>query len=274
MAVIDFRARPNTAEYMQNYAGPAHARLWERFGHAEPPAVELEEFLVTLDDCGVDIGVFTGRQLIEGGEVVKGVTNDYVADVVAASNGKLIGFAGVDQATAGSGTVEAERAIRELGLSGLSLDPQNRRVSPSDRSLYPLYAKAVELDVPVVFTMGPLVGRYGDPWAVDVVAEDFPGLTIVCSHGCWPQVTDFISLAYRRDNVYLEASIYEFLPGAEPFLDAARTILQDRVVYASAFPFNPLDTITRFRALGFEPDIYEKLVYGNAARLLGLGAAS
>jgi uncharacterized protein len=273
VAVIDFRARPNTVEYMRNYTGAAHARLWERFGYPEPPTVELDEFLATLDACGVDLGVFTGRQMMQDGKLVKGVTNDYVADVVAASNGKLIGFAGIDPATAGSGTVEVERAIRQLGLRGISLDPQNRQATPADRSFYPVYAKAVELDVPVVFTMGPLVGRYADPADVDIVAEDFPDLTIVCSHGCWPQVTEFIALAYRRMNVYLEASIYEFLPGAEPFLDAARTILQDRVVYASAFPFNPIDTISRFSELGFASDVLEKLVYGNAARVLGLDAS-
>ena len=70
--------------------------------------------------------------------------------------------------------------------------------------------------------------------------------------------------------MYLEASIYEFLPGAEPFLDAANTIIQDRVVYASAFPFNPLETLSRFTRLPFSAAALDKLVYGNASRVLGL----
>src|SRR5699024_7454746 len=117
----------------------------------------------------------------------------------------------------------------------------------------------------------PLVGRASDPRSVDRVAEDFPDLTIVCSHGCWPKTDQFIALAYRHDNVYLESSIYEFLPGAQPFIEAARTILQDRVVYASAFPFNPLDTHKRFvETFDFPPDVLEKIMSGNAARVLGI----
>lgn len=136
--------------------------------------------------------------------------------------------------------------------------------------MYPICQKATELNVPVVLTMGPLVGKWGDPWPVDQVAVDFPDLNIVCSHGCYPQVTEWIALAWRRDNVYLEASIYEFLPGAEPFIAAANTIIQDRVVYASAFPFNPLETLERFLKLPLGPVAQEKVLYSNAAHLLRL----
>ena len=270
MRAIDFRARPNTAEYMKMYTGPANARLWERFGYPEPPVVSLAEFVRALAANDIAHAVFTGRQSVSGGEIVRGVSNDYVARCAAESGGRIVGFAGIDPTSGVAALREMERCVRQLGLRGVSLDPHTARSLPSDRGLYPVYEMAAELRIPVTFTMGPLVGRYAEPSAVDQVAEDFPGLTLVCSHGCWPQVTEFIALAYRRDNVYLEASIYEFLPGAEPFLDAANTIIQDRVVYASAFPFNPLETLSRFTRLPFSAAALDKLVYGNASRVLGL----
>ncbi len=255
---------------MKMYTGPANARTWQRFGYPEPPAATLAEFVAALDASGVERAVFTGRQSVVRGAIVRGISNDYVSECVRAFPGRIVGFAGIDPTDPGAAVKELERSVRHLGLRGVSLDPHTARLWPHDRLLYPLYQKAVELAVPVVITMGPLVGRYADPWAVDQAAEDFPNLTIVCSHGCWPQVTEFVALAYRRDNVYLESSIYEFLPGAEPFIEAANTIIQDRVVYASAFPFNPIETIARFRRLPLSPSALEKILYENAARVLGL----
>ena len=65
-----------------------------------------------------------------------------------------------------------------------------------------------------------------------------------------------------------EASIYQFLPGAEPIFEAANTILQDKIIYASAFPFRPLEDIKRFLEYKFNENVVDKLVYKNAARLL------
>ena len=274
MSVIDFRARPNTPEYMKAYTGPGSARMWDMFGNPPPADGSLQEFVGELDRLAITRAVFTGRQSVSNGELVRGVSNDYVAECVAQFPDRLVGVAGLDP-TAGpvAALREFERAVRDLGLQGVSLDPDSAGIMPDDRLLYPIYAKAAELNVPVILTMGPLAGRYADPWAVDRAVADFPEVTFVCSHGVWPHVTELISLPYRRENVYLEASIYEFLPGAEPLIAAAGSLIQDRVVYASAFPFNPLDTIERFRALPIDPAVLPKLLYENAARILGLAAS-
>jgi uncharacterized protein len=163
-----------------------------------------------------------------------------------------------------------DRSVGELGLKGVSIDPHSAEMPPDHRRWYPIYYKCLELDVPVIITMGPIVGRWATPETVDTVATDLPDLKIVCSHGVWPHVTEQIALAYRHRHVYLEASIYEFLPGAAPIFEAAATILQDKVIYASGFPFRPLADLRRFLEYPFDPLVVEKLVYGNAARLLNI----
>jgi len=270
MKIIDFRARPNTKEFMSMYSGPTKAGVWKKFGYPEVPTETLEQFLVALNRNCIDKAVFSGRQVTAYGEIVRGFPNDFVAECVKSSGEKIIGFAGIDLKAGTTAVRELDRSVHNLGLRGVSIDLDTFSVYPDDRMMYPIYEKAMELDIIVSFTMGPLVGRYADPLLVDRVAEDFPGLTIVCSHGCYPQVTEFISLAYRRDNVYLEASIYEFLPGAEPFIAAANGFIQDQVIYASAFPFNPLETASKFQKLPFDQGALEKVMYKNAARILKL----
>ncbi len=264
MRIIDFRARPNTQEYMAMYPS---RHDWDVFFHCPRPNPEpLAQFIAALDGAEISHALFTGRQT-----PVRGISNDYVADCVRAYPDRLSGFAGIDPTKGPAAVREIERAVTQLGLKGISIDPHSSKIYPDDKLFYPLYHKCLELDIPVVITMGPLVGKWGGPAAVDNVADDLPGLKLVCSHGVWPQVTELIALAYRHENVYLEASIYEFLPGAQPIFEAANTILQDKVIYASGFPFRPLDDWQRFLEYPFDETVVDKLVYANAARLLKLG---
>ena len=263
MRVIDFRARPNTERYMSMYPDP---RPWARFFHCpRPEPVPLAAFIEALDGAGIAQAVFTGRQT-----PVNTLSNDYVHECVEAHPDRLFGFAGIDPTTGGAAVREIERAVGELGMKGISIDPHSSRRTPDDEIWHPLYETCDVLGVPVIVTMGPIVGKWAPPDSIDNVAEQFPTLTVVCAHGVWPWVTELIALAYRQENVYLEASIYEFLPGAEPIFEAANTILKEKVIYASAFPFRPLDDLGRFLEYPFAADVVERLVYGNAARVLGI----
>ncbi len=267
---IDFRARPNTDAVIASFGGPGP----NRWGYETPPAGPLEAFVESARAHGIDRAVFTGRhRMIEGKPV--GIDNDYVASSARRFPETIIGIASADP-TAGQAAVrELRRAVEELGLMGLSVDPFMHEMHADDRRLYPLYEAAGELGVPVIVTLGPLVGAWGDPWPVDRIAADFPTIPFVCSHGCWPQVHEYLGLAYRRENVYLEPSIYWSLPGSEPFIEASKTFLADRVLYASAFPLNPLEIKDRFvEKYALSGELRDKIMGVNAARLLGLDASS
>jgi predicted TIM-barrel fold metal-dependent hydrolase len=262
--VIDFRARPNTVEYMALYDNPASRRNWEvRFRYPKPENESLDAFMAKVDAEGIDRIVFTGRQT-----PTRGISNDYIAGCVDRYPEAMIGFAGIDVSAGAAAVAEVERAVTRLGLRGISLDPHSVKAYPSDPRFHPIYRKALEMDVPVVFTMGPIVGRWGGPQGVDELAEEFPELKIVCSHGVWPQVTEFLALAYRHENVYLEASIYEFLPGGDLFVQFANEVMADKFVYASAFPFRPLSDLQRFRRFPLRPEVLDQILWHTPAKLL------
>src|SRR5205823_12385699 len=136
------------------------------------------------------------------------ISNDYIAECVRKYPDHMIGTAGVDVSIDEAACVaEVDRAISQLGLRGISLDAHYIKKPFCDPIFAPVYRKALEFDIPVILTMGPLVGKWGDPQAVNDLADEFPDLKIVCSHGAWPQVTELLSLVYAHDNVYLEPSI-------------------------------------------------------------------
>lgn len=263
MPLIDFRARPNTPEYLSMSGLPSAG------------GGTVADFVAALDKHGIDLAVYTGRQGVGGY-----LSNDTIADAVRKFPKRLIGFAGVDPREGPAAVRELERSIKELGLRGLALDPpdkpddRNGRGYDDEQLMYPLYEAARSLKIPVVLTMGPRTVRFGAPRAADQIAADFPMLTIVCSHAGWPEANEWIAVGLRRTNIVIEPSLYWFYPGTEPLFAAANDFLQDRLVYASAFPFNPLSTITRFLERLGTTTIQEKLTYLNASRILGIDSTN
>lgn len=85
------------------------------------------------------------------------VTNDVIARIVKLHPDRLVGMAQLPQ-SAGSDTrnclAELERCVKELGFVGayVNPDPSGRKDAPGmhDEYWHPLYAKAQELDVPLM----------------------------------------------------------------------------------------------------------------------------
>jgi predicted TIM-barrel fold metal-dependent hydrolase len=273
-SVIDFRSRPNTEPFMGIY-NSANRDPWKKFRTVRPPTGTLPEYVEHMTAAGVALGVFTGRQGVLAGD--HAIPNDYIASCVKTYPDAIRGFGGIDPRQTTAALAEIDRCVQQLGLSGIALDPPSALGGDGptwddEQLLFPLYERASKLGVPVVLTMGPVVGRHGSPHSVDRVAVAFPDLQIVCSHGVWPQTMELIALAFRRPNVTLETSIYIDYPGAAALIvEAANTLIRDQIVYASAYPFTPLEGIDRFRSLGFAKDALAAVCYGNAARLLKLG---
>jgi len=142
--------------------------------------------------------------------------------------------------------------------------------------MYPLYAKAQELGLPMMVHTGSSVFKgarikYGDPLFLDDVAIDFPELNILMAHSgrpFWYQQAFW--MARRHANVYMEVSglpaknLLEYFPRLEE--------LADKVVYGSDWPGNPdlRRNPDAIRALPISEEAQRAILYGNAARILKL----
>lgn len=272
MKIIDFRCRPNTPEYLR-VIDSASRPVMKRLGTTRmPEPATLEQWVAIIGEFGIETAVFTGRQSRRTADADIG--NDYVADAVKRFPGKVVGIAGIDPTRGMQSIRDVVHAVETLGLKGITVDPFGGQMAANDRRLYPVYAKCVELDVPVVITCGPLPFpgprlEHGDVRAIDDVATDFPELTIVIDHSGWPWVQETIAIAFRHENVFIDTSLYSHLPGGELFAEAANTIIPEKLLFASCYPVIPLETaIARVSALPFTPEARERVFYTNAAMLL------
>lgn len=281
--IIDFRVgAPIQGEPGGRPARTLYGELYGRIqeGQREDAPDSPAAFLELLDREGIDRVVLP----VEDNETVLGsrTSNETLATFCEADPSRLLGFAGADPLKGMEAVRDFERAIRELGLRGLNIGPFWQQLYPTDARYYPLYAKCVELDVPVILHASvnfslETVMDHSHPKYIDRVATDFPELKIVATHGGWPWVNELVAVAWRHRNVYIDTAAqrpkYLALPdtGWGPLIHFGNSVLQDRILFASRWPMLPFrQTVDELRQLPLKPEVLEKWLGGNAARLLKL----
>jgi predicted TIM-barrel fold metal-dependent hydrolase len=150
-------------------------------------------------------------------------------------------------------------------------------LTDDDKRVYPIYEACLQLGAMVMITSSHWIGAdmtYSRPTHIQQVAFDFPELTIIVGHGCWPWTTHACAMAMRCSNVYLMPEFYMYIPnmpGARDYVDAANGYLAYRMLFSSCYPSRSLSqALEEFRRLAIEPSSQENTLGNNGARLLGL----
>jgi predicted TIM-barrel fold metal-dependent hydrolase len=211
------------------------------------------------------------------------LSSEEIADAAAAHADILIPFGSVDPHTGKAAVARARRLVTEHGVRGFKFHPSLQAFEPNDTRFYPLYEAIAELGVPALFHTGQtgigagLPGgrgiklRYSNPMLLDDVAADHPDLTVVLAHPSVPWQDEAISIATHKANVWIDLSGWSPKYFPENLLRAARTYLQDRVLFGSDYPMlHPTRWRDDFAAHGFDETVTRKILRDNAIRLLGL----
>ncbi len=225
-----------------------------------------------LDDSGVDYAV----ALAELSPITTGVlSNEEVAEVCK-ENDRMIPFCSINPFLVADLAAELERYVTEMGFRGLKLYPTYHHYYANSNRIYPLYAKAEELGIPVMIHTGSSIFKgarlkYGDPLYMDDVAVDFPRLTLLMVHsgrGFWYDRAYF--LAKLHANLYMEIAGLPPQRLLEYFPELDR--VADKVIFGSDWPGMPYikRNIEIIRGLPLKDETKDKILGGNAARILGI----
>ncbi|MGD9919827.1 MAG: amidohydrolase family protein [Pseudorhodoplanes sp.] len=247
---------------------------------ADPAVETFDEYLSAYDRYDARHVVIHASDL----ETTFGVKipNERVAEFCRAQSPRFIGFAGVDPHKGMAAIRELEHAVRALGLRGLHLPCFELKLAINDARLYPLYAKCIELDIPVTLHCGfnfstATEVTYSSPLFLDQVMVHFPELRVHVAPPGWPWVNELIGVAWRHPNVFigLAAVRAKYLAvaasGYESLLQYGRTILKDRILFGSAHPLVPLATaVDDVQSLYLPHDIKRRWLHDNAMRFLRL----
>ena len=280
---IDFHVHPVLVrEMVAKYPQLASAcRDVYKCGNAFQP---LEVMLLEFDMVGIDRAVVLPVDATTAQNATI-YTNEQIVELCRMSD-RFIGFASVDPHHPDA-VGQLTHAIRDLGLRGLKLDPALQEFYPDDRKLYPLYERAAELKIPILFHAGMSFHpksrlKYGHPLRFEDVVFDFPSLNIVLAHLAWPWVVDVVAMAIKYPNLYVDTSA-TFFDNPRDFLRYAMTqqvpltvwerSLRNQLVFGSNNPRIETKAAARaIRGLGFSQGCLELIFRKNAERLLGESA--
>ncbi len=274
------KSAPHLSNYRRIYGSAEKVTAEEGLRKVGPEA--LAKYLATYDELGFDHVLVKARDL----ETTFGlkIWNEDVAAFCREQGPRFIGFAGVDPHKGMAAIRELEHAVRELGLRGLNLQCFEHKLAINDRKMFPLYAKCIELGIPVNvhcginFSTDSLV-EYGRPTLIDDVMTHFPELRLCAAPPGWPWVHELIGIAWRHPNVWIGLVFMrpKYLAvagsGYEGLLQYGASLLQDRMIFGSGFPSLPVKrSLEEIAALPLDEAVRAKWLGGNAARYLGLGA--
>jgi predicted TIM-barrel fold metal-dependent hydrolase len=232
-----------------------------------------DDLVAMMDAAGVEKGVVMAPE----------VTNAQLVELVRAHPDRFIALAYLSPRDGMGASRELERLVREDGLHGLMVCALDEGLPANDRRYYPLYAKCVELDVPLsIHTSANWTtvasNDLGHPRHIDVVAADFPDLKIIMSHAGYPWVLEAVLLAWKYPNVYLELAAhrprYMAMPGTgwEPLLRFGPTTIREKVLFGTGWFLlgrPPAQLVDEFRALPVPDDVMELWLGENARSLFG-----
>jgi predicted TIM-barrel fold metal-dependent hydrolase len=241
----------------------------------------LEDLLAATGAAGITCTLITGfDERSTAGRTF--VPNELVAPIAGRYPDRFVPFAGIDIMKGPAALRELEHWVRERGFRGLSLRPFMIGLPADDRHYYPVYAKCVELGIPLSIHTSAnwtsvAVNDLGHPRHIDPVARDFPELRIIMSHGGYPWVLEAVLLAWKYEHVYLELAAhrpkYIGQPGTgwEPLLRFGDSTIADKVLYGSGWFLlqrSPAELVGEFRALPIKPAVMERWLWRNAETLL------
>ena len=153
--------------------------------------------------------------------------------------------------------------------------------SPDDPMLDPVWEQILAGQIPVVIHCGsgPAPGTHTGPEPIRRLLGRFPSLPLIIAHMGMPEYSDFLDLAERYENVYLDTTMAftDFTEQLMPFpaeLLGRLGDLRHKVLFGSDFPNIPysyrhaLDACAR---LGLGDDWLGAVCFGNATQLFGIG---
>ena len=227
----------------------------------------IDRLLYEMDRFGIECGLLPVT-----------LADELHVRAISEHPGRLYGSVEVDPNQGTEAVRALEDAVRDHGVIAAQFFPagKNPPVPINDQRAYPIYAKCVELDIPVFVQGGvpgprvPTESQY--PGLVDEVCYDFPDLRLVLRHGCEPWVDLTVKLLLKWPNLFYSTTAFAPKYYPQAIIRFANTRGADKVIFGGYYPWGfELDRIFReLEEVPFEQDVWSKFLRDNAIRVLKL----
>ena len=239
------------------------------------------------------------------GPAVAQMLNDFVAGIVREHPTRFFGLCVLPLQDMRASIAELDRSVQKLGMKGILLYTNLAGKFPDEPEFRPLFARAVELDVPILlhpakpitidfvkgYEMTSSLGNMFDNTIaltriiMSGILDEFPKLKLVCPHlgGTLPYIVgrlDHQTQVLKRGPAHLTRKPSEYLKSI--WLDVvsplplaikfAREFMgPDRLLFSSDHPWvEPSLIIDSVKGAGLSADDHDKIFSGNARNVFRL----
>jgi predicted TIM-barrel fold metal-dependent hydrolase len=150
------------------------------------------------------------------------------------------------------------------------------QVAINDKKMYPIYAKCVELGLPIFCCAGVPGPRLKmEPQRVELIDEvmyDFPDLVFVTRHGCEPWTDLAVKLMLKWPGLHYSTSAFAPQYYPKSIVDFANTRGAEKIIYAGYFPMGLAlgRIVSELPSVPFKDEVWPKFLRENALRVLGV----
>lgn len=254
-------------EGSRNYAKMPAEYMFRNIPEIDPQSDYIEYTVAEMDKWGVEramLGISEENHVAL--EAIKRYPNRFFASL------------GVNPNNAMDEVRRIERFKRDYDIKALTAFPCGLvpQVPINDKRFYPIYAKAVELDLPICVTAGiPGPRLPAEPQKVEYIDEVcwfFPELKFVMRHGGEPWTDLAVKLMLKYPNLYYSTSAFAPRHYPKAIIDYANTRGADKIMYAGYFPMGlSLERIfTDMKRVPFKAEVWPKFLRDNAIRVFKL----
>lgn len=159
-----------------------------------------------------------------------------------------------------------------LGLKGVKVHPDFQQFALNEEKSFKLAEIVEDNNLPIMIHCGDFRYNYSNPEQLKGIIENFPDLSIIGAHfagwSVWEEsVEEFAGTPNLM--VDLSSSLYDISP--ETAKDYIYAFGVDNVLFGTDYPmWISEEELERFHKINLTPEEENKILYENAAKLLGL----
>jgi predicted TIM-barrel fold metal-dependent hydrolase len=232
-----------------------------------------EQIIEEMDEAGVDQAVLAAGYDKENNDLA------WAMDAIERFPDRFHGSVVVDPHAGMDGVRELERRVTHDGFKLARIMAFGTLIPYNDPRCYPLYAKCIELDVPISVNVGfpgPLVpaARHQHPLVLDEICSFFPELKVIMAHGGDPWADVCVKLMLKWKNLFYMSSAFAPKHLPKEIVHYMNTRGPDRVMWASDYPLLGLDRCAReIEEMDFRDEERRRNFGSDNARRVILGEA-
>jgi predicted TIM-barrel fold metal-dependent hydrolase len=279
---IDLQVNIPTDEH--NSAGYAAMQAMQRDGATKVAHMPAEYMFKNIPSIGADPSKFVDAIVGEMDKYNVGIAMIPLADALRhpEAMSRFAGRFAVHSAVNPSLGMEEVRRLRQAkkdhDIKAITYFPAASlpQVAINDKEMYPIYATAIDLDIPILCNVGvpgprmPMRCQHME--LVDEVCWFFPDLKFVMRHGAEPWEALAVKLMLKYPNLYYCTSAFAPKHYPKAIIDFANKRGADKIMYAGYFPAGlSLERIfSELQGVPFKDEVWPKFLRENAARVFKL----